>query len=750
MRRFPSIQIAGAALLTLTWGAAFSAAQSAAEEPRYYSDSARPAADPGLAEPGAAELRVLVPRQDARRPESFSGAEEARLTPLVQSIQQAETASEAVDAYAAALSEAPDGGVLFEETYMRRMIELGAPHLAEAQAEDLLSRNPENGLAWAVLAYSSGAANDTSAALAEIATAMNFAPNDEFVQRTAGQLIAWYDVLGKPDELPDKELRDALEHIRADFKGRQAFAAAYNAAREVYEGGGGEPVAGAEVEAAERDEYAAEDAEEEDARAPYTYRDRPTARTYDDSGYPWYEDGDYDDDGYSIYESRSEGYTVRRYDDDDDDLNFGFSFGWGNGLYGSGYYGGGYYGGPGYDYYDPYATYTYLYRPRSHLVIVPRVNRYVLRERPVHRYLRFSIGHRDRYYAPTRQRFVVNRGVERLYDRHTRGIITPRFSGGTRYYGGTRYGPRYDGRYSDRDVYRDRTGSSRRLPIYGSPNRNLRDGSSTIRRTPGITGGTRSRTPGTIERGGTPRGTSPRVGTTPRTNSSRFLRGGAAPGAPSRVAPGTRSPSRVSPGTVAPSRESPSPRGGERPRSPGVAPTKTPRGERSFAPTPRSPSTALRNGSPSPSATLRSPSTMFRSPTTTLQSPSTTLQSPSTTLRSRSSTPSTTWRSPSTASRSPSTTLRSPNTTFRSPSGAVRSPSGAVRSPSGALRSPSTTLRTPGRDDGARIRSATPSSPRPSPGATLRAQPPRSSPPVASASPRSNPGATPRGTKERR
>jgi predicted Zn-dependent protease len=97
-----------------------------------------------------------------------------------------------VQAYATAIGAEP-GSVAAESAYLKRMIELGVPAMAEAQAQDLMLRDPNNGQAWAVAAFVNARRGDTPAALGQIATASKRAPDDLFVQRTAGEVLAWYD-----------------------------------------------------------------------------------------------------------------------------------------------------------------------------------------------------------------------------------------------------------------------------------------------------------------------------------------------------------------------------------------------------------------------------------------------------------------------------------------------------------------------------------------------------------------------------
>jgi len=57
-----------------------------------------------------------------------------------------------VDAYTRAQVADP-GNIDVESAYVRRMVELNVPELAEAQARDVVTRNPADGLARAVVGY---------------------------------------------------------------------------------------------------------------------------------------------------------------------------------------------------------------------------------------------------------------------------------------------------------------------------------------------------------------------------------------------------------------------------------------------------------------------------------------------------------------------------------------------------------------------------------------------------------------------
>jgi tetratricopeptide (TPR) repeat protein len=151
---------------------------------------------------------------------------------LAAAIERAGDPSAAVEAYAKARAAAP-GDPQLAVAYVHRMVALRAPQLAQKQAKEVVQQNPEDGIAWAVLAFCDGAMNNTNAAMNELTSATRLAPEDEFVQYTAGQLLGWYDALGKASDLPPG-LPEKLQFIKEDFGERPAFAETYKGALSFY------------------------------------------------------------------------------------------------------------------------------------------------------------------------------------------------------------------------------------------------------------------------------------------------------------------------------------------------------------------------------------------------------------------------------------------------------------------------------------------------------------------------------------
>jgi hypothetical protein len=154
----------------------------------------------------------------------------------VQSIRDARDPSQAINSYAQALTWAngrADDVVLVENTYVQQMIAFGVPEMAEVQAQDLITRDPRNGVAWAVAAHIAAKRNDPNAALSQIVAAFDRSPNDPFVLRTAGQILAWYDARADQSQVT-APVKNAVLRIREPLKNQQGFADAYDQATSFY------------------------------------------------------------------------------------------------------------------------------------------------------------------------------------------------------------------------------------------------------------------------------------------------------------------------------------------------------------------------------------------------------------------------------------------------------------------------------------------------------------------------------------
>jgi hypothetical protein len=151
---------------------------------------------------------------------------------FINAINSAQDPSTAINAYADAKAAEPNN-LAVQQAYLRKMVAFQLPEMAEAQARDIINRDTRDPIAWAVLAYMHAKEDLTTQALTEIAVAVQRAPDDPFVMRTAGQLLAWYDTKADKSQIPEA-LKNSLEGMRRDLAGRPIFADTYAKATEAY------------------------------------------------------------------------------------------------------------------------------------------------------------------------------------------------------------------------------------------------------------------------------------------------------------------------------------------------------------------------------------------------------------------------------------------------------------------------------------------------------------------------------------
>lgn len=154
------------------------------------------------------------------------------ISAALQAIQQAPDPSAAVAAYANGVAINRNDPKL-EAVYVSRMVDLGLPELAFHQAQMLTTLQSNNGLAWGVVAYVDARRGQMPEAISAINLAGQFAANNPFVERTAGELVAWYDTKGDQATLPEN-VREGLTKIRNSLQQRPAFTEAYNKAMNAY------------------------------------------------------------------------------------------------------------------------------------------------------------------------------------------------------------------------------------------------------------------------------------------------------------------------------------------------------------------------------------------------------------------------------------------------------------------------------------------------------------------------------------
>jgi len=185
---------------------------------------------------GCAAAVVPLPVAAQTAPATGPAAQTASVTiqdgRLIRAIETAQDPSSAINAYADAKAAEPNN-LAVQQAYLRKMVSFQLPEMAEAQAREIINRDTRDPIAWAVLAYMHAKEDMTNQALTEIAVAVQRAPDDEFVMRTAGQLLAWYDVKADKNQIPEA-LRNSVEGMRRDLAGRAIFTDTYAKATDAY------------------------------------------------------------------------------------------------------------------------------------------------------------------------------------------------------------------------------------------------------------------------------------------------------------------------------------------------------------------------------------------------------------------------------------------------------------------------------------------------------------------------------------
>lgn len=156
----------------------------------------------------------------------------ATVAAAIQAIQQAPDPSAVVAAYGSGIALAPNDPKL-HEAYVARMVDMGLPEMAYHQAQTLTTLQPNNGLAWGVVAYVDARRGQMPEAVSAINLAGQFASSNKFVAHTAGEILAWYDLKADKTKLPDNA-KDGLTRVRALLERQPAFSEAYETARKAY------------------------------------------------------------------------------------------------------------------------------------------------------------------------------------------------------------------------------------------------------------------------------------------------------------------------------------------------------------------------------------------------------------------------------------------------------------------------------------------------------------------------------------
>ena len=151
------------------------------------------------------------------------------LAAAIQAIEQAPDPSATVAAYVNGAAVDRNDPKL-SEAYVIRMVDLGLPELAFHQAQMLTTLQSNNGLAWGVVAYVEARRGNMAEAISAINLAGQFAPNNPLVERTAGEIIAWYDIKADKATLSEnaqrglatiRQLLGKMPRIRQCLRDRQ-------------------------------------------------------------------------------------------------------------------------------------------------------------------------------------------------------------------------------------------------------------------------------------------------------------------------------------------------------------------------------------------------------------------------------------------------------------------------------------------------------------------------------------------------
>ena len=154
------------------------------------------------------------------------------LAAAIQAIEQAPDPSATVAAYANGAAVDRNDPKL-SEAYVMRMVDLGLPELAFHQAQTLTTLQSDNGLAWGVVAYVEARRGNMAEAISAINLAGQLEPNNPLVERTAGEIMAWYDIKADKATLSENAQR-GLATIRQLLEKYPEFANAYETAKKAY------------------------------------------------------------------------------------------------------------------------------------------------------------------------------------------------------------------------------------------------------------------------------------------------------------------------------------------------------------------------------------------------------------------------------------------------------------------------------------------------------------------------------------
>ncbi len=227
----------------------------------------------------AAVVAVQEPKTTLEATPVVVSAPKMSAEEAVLAIRLAKTPEEAMAAYSQGMKAEPESTQI-NQAYLERMVELEVPHTANYAAQQLVSVDPANGLAWGVLAYMEAERGNMPLALTNVVLAAKQRPDHPFILRTAGQLFAWYDSAPSQPPLPET-IRTSLAELKGEMAKSAVYFESYRQASEFYKNA---------AENAAEEELAEDQAQASPAGSEAVSVQAPSALqpTSQNAGYPAY------------------------------------------------------------------------------------------------------------------------------------------------------------------------------------------------------------------------------------------------------------------------------------------------------------------------------------------------------------------------------------------------------------------------------------------------------------------------------
>jgi len=151
-----------------------------------------------------------------------------QLTQSVREINAATKFDDAAAAYAKGCTVNRRSSKL-QLAYLKKMLQLGRPDVAQHAAKELSEIDPKCGMAWGTLAYMHARRTHYLAALTPAVKAAELTKDNKSIIENAAQLVAWYEAAKRGSVSADIQ-----RTIKALPSSRKQFAAAYKRAKESF------------------------------------------------------------------------------------------------------------------------------------------------------------------------------------------------------------------------------------------------------------------------------------------------------------------------------------------------------------------------------------------------------------------------------------------------------------------------------------------------------------------------------------